>query len=102
MDEPSREDLLESAEDIKCAALYLQERLARGDGPGFVEARREYGDLVEQFRREHPGAMTERQGQNAREDLEYFLVLVEGAIGGYRRDSGSSRAGSGSLPRSPR
>lgn len=83
------EKRLESAEEIKFAALYLQERLMRGDGAGFPEARREYGQLVERFLRDHPDAITERQGRNALKDLEYFLVLVEGAIQAYRRESGS-------------
>jgi hypothetical protein len=87
--EPSREELLESAEDVKYAALFLRERLMSGGDEGFLSARREYAKLVERFRRDHPAAITERQARNALEDLEYFLVLVEEAICAYRRESGS-------------
>ncbi|NPU85058.1 MAG: hypothetical protein HPY65_11270 [Syntrophaceae bacterium] len=89
MDERSRQDLLESAENVRLAALYLQQRLMRGGDEGFLEARREYERLVERFRRDHPDAVTERQSRNALEDLDYFLILVEQAIDGYRRDGGS-------------
>ncbi len=88
MDERSRQDLLESAEDVRLAALYLQGHLMRGGDEGFLEARKEYRRLVERFRRDHPEAVTERQYRNALEDLEYFLILVEQAIDGYRRDGG--------------
>lgn len=89
MDERSRQDLLESAEDVRLAALYLQESLMRGGDEGFLAAREEYRRLVERFRRDHPGAVTERQYRNALEDLEYLLILIEQAIDGYRRDGGS-------------
>lgn len=89
MDERSRQDLLESAEDIRLAALYLQERLMQGGDEGFLEARQKYQGLVERFRQDHPDAVTERQYKNAMEDLEYFLILVEGTINGYRGEPGS-------------
>jgi len=88
MGEPTQEERLESAEDAKDAALFLQERLMRGDSADFPEARREYAALVERFRRDHPDAISERQSRNALEDLEYFLVLVEAAINRYREESG--------------
>jgi len=81
--------------DIKCEALYFHDRLLGSSPAAYPELERQFENLVERFYREHGGLITPRQYHTARNNYEYFMVLLEQVINTYREQGAMMRQNSG-------
>ena len=70
--------------DIKYEALYLHERLLGGTPAAYPELERQFEGLVARFYGENGETITPRQYQTARDNYEYFIVLIELVLNKYR------------------
>jgi len=81
---------LDDVVDIKMEALFLQKNLV-GRNPEIVRfAETELARLVDRFYDENRDFLSADQYSTARDDYDYFMVLVEMAIEHYRTDESRS------------
>ena len=66
-----------SLEDIKHEALFIQEQLVGTDPAKVMFAYQKFQALVDRFYSENKDIVTERQHRAARDNYDYFIVLVE-------------------------
>ncbi|MDI9570171.1 MAG: hypothetical protein QM278_05490 [Pseudomonadota bacterium] len=73
--------------DIKYEALYLHERLLGGEPAVYGELERQFEELADRLYRENDDAITPRQYRTARDNYEFFMVLVELVLNKYREQA---------------
>lgn len=88
---------ISSLEDIKYGALFLQEQLVGTDPEKVKAAYESFQALVDRFYSENREIISERQYRAARDNYDYFLVLVEMALDRCKR----CRSEAENLPGSP-
>ena len=69
-----------SLEDIKYEALFIQEQLVGTDPGKVMAAYQKFQALVDRFYSENKDIVTERQYRAARDNYDYFIILVETAL----------------------
>lgn len=69
-----------SLEDIKHEALFIQEQLVGTDPAKVMAAYQKFQALVDRFYFENKDIVTERQHRAARDNYDYFIILVETAL----------------------
>lgn len=69
-----------SLEDIKHEALFIQEQLVGTDHGKVMAAYQKFQALVDRFYSENKDIVTERQYRAARDNYDYFIILVETAL----------------------
>ena len=69
-----------SLEDIKYEALFIQEQLVATDPGKVLAAYEKFQALVDRFYSENKDIVTERQYRAARDNYDYFIILVETAL----------------------
>jgi len=73
-------DCLESILHFKYTVLYLQGSLFGPDPESVSKAQAEFEALVDRFFELHPDLVSERQYRTARNDSDFFLIVLETAI----------------------
>jgi hypothetical protein len=68
---------LESLQDIKDTAARLQETLMGADLESIRKAEKAFQQLVDQFYQENEDMMAPQQYRDAKDDPDYFLVLIQ-------------------------
>lgn len=81
---------ISSINDIKYAALFLQEQLVGTDPEKVKAAYENFQALVDRFYSENPELVSERQHRAARDNFDFFMVLVETALNRCIAESESS------------
>jgi hypothetical protein len=75
---------LDAVADIKMAALFLQKNLMGRNPETVRSAENELVRLVDKFYDENRGLVSPDQYRAARNDYDYFMVLVEMAVEHYK------------------
>jgi hypothetical protein len=75
---------LDAIADIKMAALFLQKNLMGRNPETVRSAENELARLVDRFYDENRDLVSPDQYQAARNDYDYFMILVEMAIEHYK------------------
>jgi hypothetical protein len=78
---------IEAVIDIKCDALYLHDQLLGGPIAAYGEIEKKFEDLVDRFYEANGEEIKERQYKTARNDYEYFMVLIENLLNAYREQT---------------
>lgn len=73
--------------DIKCEALYLHEQILSGPTEAYGEIEKKFEELVDRFYEDNGEAIKERQYKTARNNYEYFMVLIEQLLNTYREQT---------------
>ena len=73
--------------DIKCEALYLHEQILGGSTEAYGEIEKKIEELADRFYEDNGEAIKERQYKTARNDYEYFMVLIEQLLNTYREQT---------------
>lgn len=68
---------ISSLNDIKYGALFLQDRLVGTDPEKVKAAYEDFQALVDRFYSENRELVSERQHRAARDNFDFFMVLVE-------------------------
>jgi len=75
---------LNAVADLKMAALFLQKNLMGRNSETVRSAENELARLVDRFYDENRDLVSPDQYQAARNDYDYFMILVEMAIEHYK------------------
>lgn len=75
---------LDAVADLKMAALFLQKNLMGRNSETVRSAENELARLVDRFYDENRDLVSPDQYQAARNDYDYFMILVEMAIEHYK------------------
>jgi len=75
---------LDAVADLKMAALFLQKNLMGRNPETVRSAENELSRLVDRFYNENRDLVSPDQYQAARNDYDYFMILVEMAIEHYK------------------
>lgn len=78
---------IEAVLDIKCDALYLHEQILSGPTEAYGEIEKKFEELVDRFYEDNGEAIKERQYKTARNNYEYFMVLIEQLLNTYREQT---------------
>lgn len=73
--------------DIKCEALYLHEQILSGSTEAYGEIEKKFEELADRFYEDNGEAIKERQYKTARNNYEYFMVLIEQLLNTYREQT---------------
>lgn len=71
---------ISSLNDIKYSALFLQNQLVGTDPEKVKAAYDDFQALVDRFYSENPDIVSERQHRSARDNFDFFIVLVDAAL----------------------
>jgi hypothetical protein len=71
---------ISSLNDIKLSALFLQNQLVGTDPEKVKAAYDDFQALVDRFYSENPDIVSERQHRSARDNFDFFIVLVDTAL----------------------
>ena len=74
---------IEAVLDIKCDALYLHDQILGGPTEAYGEIEKKFEELVDRFYEDNGEAIKERQYKTARNNYEYFMVLIEQLLNTY-------------------
>jgi hypothetical protein len=83
-------DKMDAVMNIKLAALFLQENPAAFNPDAAWSAKKELDELVDRFYEENKDFISENQYKRARDDYNYFMILIESAINHYRMETSRS------------
>jgi len=78
---------IEAVLDIKYDALYLHDQLLGSPAGVYGEIERKFEELVDRFYEGNGEDIKERQYKTARNNYEYFMVLIENLLNAYREQT---------------
>jgi hypothetical protein len=70
---------------MKLSAIFLHESVLSPDEEVSLTAQKEYGKLVNKFYSENQSMIAPQQYEGAKNDITYFIVLIELTIEHYRQ-----------------
>jgi len=79
-------DKIDSLLDMKYEAAYLESELISGSPKRFPEIEKAFEALIDRFYQENNDRVTDRQYKTARDNLDYFMILVEQALAHYKEE----------------
>lgn len=86
-------DRLSALMEIKYQGLFLQERLVGVDSEKVRTAYNEFQALVDKFYEENSNTVSKPQYSAARDNFDYFMILVEMEINRVREEEERESAG---------
>lgn len=82
---------IEAVQEIKWEALYLYDRLLGGPPGTYGEIDNKFEELVDRFYEANGEEIKERQYKTARNNYEYFMVLIENLLNVYQKQTLSDK-----------
>ena len=86
---------IEAVTDIKCTALYLHDQLLGSTPDAYGEIEKKFEELVDRFYEANGEEIKERQYKTARNNYEYFIVLIDQLLNAYQEQALKEKQESG-------
>ena len=90
-----QEEKIEAVLDIKCSALYLHEQILGSQTGAYGEIEKQFEILVDKFYEANGEAINERQYKTARNNYEYFMVLIDQLLNAHQEQALKEKQESG-------
>jgi len=89
------EEKIEAVLDIKCCALYLHEQVLGSHSGAYGELEKQFEAMVDKFYQANNEAINERQYKAARNNYEYFMVLIDQLLNAHQEQAIKEKQESG-------
>jgi hypothetical protein len=73
-------------DDIRCEALYLEQRLQDMEPEGYPRIAKAFEALADRLYETCSDVISRRQYETARDNVDYFMVLVERTLAHYEEE----------------